>query len=175
MTRTISSLALISLLGACRTLGADDSSRSSSMSKVNTEKNKQIVRSLYEDYINQQKRERLPELVAADYVGPDGERGPSGFGKTIDGLRSGVPDIHFRVEDLIAEGDKVTVRWKWSGTHTGTLRGFAPSNRHVENTGIAIYELSLGKVARAWLQTDRLGFLQQIGVVPQTLGARPKN
>ena len=69
--------------------------------------------------------------------------------------------------------DRVTIRWTWSGTHTGTLNGLAPSDRQVRNDGIAIYELSGGKIARAWLQTDRLGFLQQIGALPATLGRPP--
>lgn len=145
------------------------------MTEANIEKNKQTVRSVYEDYINRKRLDRLPELVSADYVGPEGERGPSGFAATVESIRRGVPDIQFGVEDVIAEGNKVTIRWKWSGKHTGTLRGFAPSNRQVENTGIAIYELTDGKIARAWLQTDRLGILQQIGVVPTQLGARPGN
>jgi predicted ester cyclase len=175
MSRTISSLALIAALGACSAPNADTSTRSPAMATLDSEKNKQTVRRLYEEYINQAQRQVLPELVAPDYVGPDGGRGPSGFATTIDGLRRGVPDIRFKVEDLIAEGDRVTIRWTWSGKHTGVLNGLPPSNRHVENDGIAIYELRDGKVARAWLQTDRLGFLQQIGAVPATLGRRPSN
>ena len=134
------------------------------------ERDKQTVRRLYEECINGARGELLPDLVAADYVGPQGERGPAGFGRTVDGLRDGVPDIHFALEELIAEGGRVAVRWTWTGTHTGVLRGFAPSNARVANEGIAVYALRDGKVARAWLQTDRLGLLQQIGALPAELG-----
>jgi steroid delta-isomerase-like uncharacterized protein len=143
------------------------------MTPSSTERNKQVVRRLYESYINESRRELLPELVSADYASPDGRRGPAAFASVIDGLRGGVPDIRFQVEDLIAENDRVTIRWKWSGTHSGTLNGIPASNKKVLNEGIAIYELHGGKVARAWLQTDRLGFLQQIGVVSPELGRPP--
>ena len=60
-------------------------------------------------------------------------------------------------------------RWTWSGRHTATFRGFAPSHKFVSNSGIGIYQLSDGKLVRSWMQTDRLGFLQQIGAVPANL------
>jgi steroid delta-isomerase-like uncharacterized protein len=165
MSRTLSAMSLIAVLGACSAPTAD--------TLANTAQNKQAVRRIYEEYINQSKRELLPELVANDYVGADGARGPAGFAATIDALRRGVPDIRFRVEDVIAEGDRVVIRWKWFGKHTGTLAGLPPSNRAVENDGIAVYQLRDAKVLRVWLQTDRLGFLQQIGVVSPTLGRPP--
>ena len=143
------------------------------MATMDAEKNKLTVRRIYDEYINQTRSELLPELVAADYVASDGRRGPAVFASTVDALRTGIPDIRFEVEDVIAEGDRVAVRWTWSGKHTGTLNGLSPSNRQVKNDGIAIYELRQGKVSRVWLQTDRLGFLQQIGVVDPSLGRPP--
>jgi predicted ester cyclase len=136
--------------------------------------NKHIIRSLYEDCINTGALERLDELVAPDYVGPQGEAGPDGFRKTIQGLRAGIPDIRFTIDELIAEGDGVAVRWTWRGTHTGTLRGLEPSQKPVTNAGIALYHLTEGKIVRAALQTDRVGFLQQIGVLPEDLSALPR-
>ena len=143
------------------------------MANLVVEKNKQTVRKLYEEYINRERRELLPELVSADFIGPDGRRGPAVFAATIDALRRGVPDITFELQDVIAEGDRVAIRWTWSGTHKGALNGLPASNRRVKNDGIAIYDLRDGKVSRAWLQTDRLGFLQQIGAVDPTLGRPP--
>ena len=144
------------------------------MSEDTASRNRSTIRRLYEEAINSGKLELVPELVALDYVGPTGETGPAGFSSTIESLRTGIPDIHFTLEDLVAERQRVTVRWTWSGTHSGTFRGFVPSNRSVTNTGIAIYELRDGKIVRAWLETDRLGFLQQIGAVPAGLGAPPR-
>jgi predicted ester cyclase len=174
MSPTISAIALLATLGGCSAQGAETPTRSAEMASMNTEKNKLTVRRIYDEYINQTRSDLLPELVAADYVAPDGRRGPAVFASTIDALRTGIPDIRFEIEDVIAEGDRVAVRWTWSGKHTGTLNGLSPSNRQVKNDGIAIYELRQGKVSRVWLQTDRLGFLQQIGVVDASLGRPPQ-
>jgi len=162
----LASLTLISVVAAC---GAGRST----MASENTEKNKQTVRRIYEEYINNEKKELLPELVVSDYVGPDGARGAAAFATIIERLRQGMPDIRFAIDDVLAEDDRVAIRWKWSGTHTGTIGGLAPTNRRVENEGIGLYQVREGKITRAWLQTDRLGFLQQIGAVPATLGQRP--
>src|SRR4051794_20814589 len=72
--------------------------------------NQQLIRRLYDDCITSGRLELLPELIADDYIGPRGERGPEGFAGPLRGLRAGFPDIHFTVEDLIAQGDRVSVR-----------------------------------------------------------------
>jgi predicted ester cyclase len=174
MSSRLVALALIAALGACSAQSADTSTRSPEMDNSAAEKNKQTVRRIYEEYINQTRPELLPELIAAEYVAPGGQRGPAAYGSVVEGLKRGVPDIRFKIEDVIAEGDRVAVRWTWSGKHTGTLNGLSASNRQVKNDGIAIYELSGGKVSKVWLQTDRLGFLQQIGVVDASLGRAPR-
>ncbi len=83
------------------------------------------------------------------------------------GLRAGFPDIHFTIEDLMADGDRVALRWKWEGTHQNAFRGFEPTGKRVSNTAFAIYELREGKVVRAWLLTDRLGFSRPWGPCPK--------
>lgn len=141
------------------------------MTTETSQRNKAAVRALYEDCINEGRLERLPELIADDYVGPTGERGPGAFAKTAAILRSGMPDVRFTVEDLIADGDRVVVRWSWKGTHTGVFRGYAPTKKSITDTGIAIYRLRDGKAVEAWLETDRLGVLQQVGAVEPGIGA----
>jgi predicted ester cyclase len=102
-----------------------------------------------------------------------GERGPAGFERVIAGLRRGVPDIRFTLEDLVADGDRVAVRWSWRGTHRGPFAGFEPTGKTLENKAIAIYRVENGKIVQAWLESDRLGFLQQVGAVDPSLGAGP--
>ncbi|MBI3530449.1 MAG: ester cyclase [Betaproteobacteria bacterium] len=137
------------------------------MSAIQTpEKNKRLVRRLYEDCINPGKVELLAQLIADDFVGGRGEKGPSEFANTIVALRNGFPDIQFDLEDLIAEGDRVAVRWKFQATHMGPFAGFPPSQKQVTQTAIVIYQVRDGKIIRAWLQPDRLGLLQQIGALP---------
>jgi len=133
--------------------------------------NKQIVRAIYEDHINGRQLDRLNGLFSTDYAGPQGQTGPSAFAANVASLLSGFPDIKFTLEDAIAEGDRVVVRWTWQGTHKGEFRGHAPTGKRARSTGTVIYQLKDGKITRSWLETDRLGVLQQIGIIPADLGA----
>jgi len=133
------------------------------MSSAVVQKNKQVVQRIYEVGINERRLELTAELISPDYVGPQGERGPGGFNENVQSLLAAFPDIRFRIEDLLAEGDRVVVRWAWTGTHTGAFRGIAPTGRSVSTTGIVLYQLRNGQVVRNWLENDRLGVLQQLG------------
>lgn len=129
------------------------------------DRNKATVRKLYEEILNTGKLEILNKIISEEYTGVRGEKGAPGFAETVNSIRIGFPDIKWTVEDLIADGNKVVIRWTWKGTNTGSFRGFPPSNKKVTDNAIAIYEFSEDKIIRAWIQSDRLGFLQQIGVI----------
>src|SRR5262245_54181597 len=88
-----------------------------------TETNKQVVRRLYDEFINPNHFEKLDELVSDQFVGADGSRGPAAFVAVSSRLRGSMPDLHYTIEDLVAEGDRVVVRWTLRGTHTGSFRG----------------------------------------------------
>jgi steroid delta-isomerase-like uncharacterized protein len=70
------------------------------------------------------------------------------------------------VEDMVAQGDKLAVRWTWQVTHQGEYMGIPPTGNSLILTGMTIHRLVDGKVAENWHQYDALGFLQQLGVVP---------
>ena len=76
------------------------------------------------------------------------------------------PDARVTVEDQVAEGDKVVSRWTATGTHTGDLMGIPPTERRIEISGITINRFSGGKIAEDWYQSDDLGMMQQLGVIP---------
>lgn len=141
------------------------------------EMNKALVRSLYEDCINGRDLDRLDTLIAPDFTGARGERGPREFRATIEAVLTGFPGVRFEVHDLIGEGDRVAVRWTFRAVHGGRFAGIQPSNAEVTQEGNVIYQLRDGQIVRAWLQADRLGVLQQIGVVPRAFadsaGQRP--
>jgi predicted ester cyclase len=130
--------------------------------------NKQIVRRLFEEAFNHDRGELVDELIAAEYVDAAGERGPGAFKQVMTRLRTACPDIQYTIEDVLGEGDEVAIRWHWSGTHRGIFRGITPTGRAITNNGIAIFRLQAGKIVAAALETDRLGFLQAIGLVPST-------
>lgn len=136
----------------------------------NNEKNKEAVRLLFEEVFNKGRMELLKDLVAEDYTGARGERGIGPLQQQISGLRSAFPDIHYQLEDLFSVDDKVTVRWTWMGTHKGAFRNYPATGRSIDNAGMAIYDCRDGKIKGVHLQTDQLGFLQQLGVVPANPG-----
>jgi predicted ester cyclase len=76
-------------------------------------------------------------------------------------------------EDLIAEGDRVAVRYTWRDTYQGTWPGVPGRGQAVTMTGIAIHRVVDGKITDLWVVGDELGLLQQLGAITapaQTLG-----
>ena len=130
------------------------------------DENKQVVRLLFEDGFNRDTAGVLDRTVGAEYVDATGERGPGAFRQVIARLRGAFPDIHYTIDDVVAEGDAVAIRWHWTGTHDGPFRGVPPTHRRVTNTGNAIFHVRSGKIVAAALETDRLGFLQSVGILP---------
>ena len=93
--------------------------------------------------------------------------GPGGIDEGIRMLLAGFPDLEIRVEEVIAEADRVVARFATSGTNTGEYRGLpAPTNEHFENEGIAILRIDDGKVAEVRGTADRLSMLVQLGILP---------
>lgn len=134
-------------------------------------RNKAVIRRLYEEGFNQAKLALLDELIAPDFVGSKGEQGPREFAATVVSVLTGFPGVQFRIEDLFGEGDRVAVRWTFRATHGGPFAGVPPSNVAVSQQGNALYQLRDGQIIRVWLQMDRLGVLQQIGVLPPSFAA----
>lgn len=82
--------------------------------------------------------------------------------------RNGLPDLVVTVEDTIAEGDKVVGRLTYRGTHTGNLGNIAPTGRQITFTAIAINRFVNGKIVERWFNSDELGMMRQMGLLPPT-------
>jgi len=76
----------------------------------------------------------------------------------------GFPDGHFTIDDMLVEGDKVAVRFRITGTHTGESEGIPPTNKRVTLWGIGIDRIVRCKVVESWERYDTLGWMQQLGV-----------
>jgi len=83
----------------------------------------------------------------------------------INGLRTAFPDVSLTLEDQLAEGEEVVIRWTMRGTHQGELWGTAPTGKPVTVTGITIQRLAEGKIVEEWTEADSLGLQQQIGAI----------
>ncbi len=138
------------------------------------EANKAVVRRYYEEVLNAGDVSALAALAVADYAEHDplpGQRaGREGLRERVEMLRSAFRP-HFTIEDIIAEGDKVAVRWTNRGTHVGAFMGLPATGKVFAMAGIDIHRLRDGKLAEHWHVVDLLGQLQQLGVLPQPAGA----
>jgi len=132
---------------------------------------KALVRRLYEE-CNKGKAAAIAvidELYATDIVqhgtGED-TRGIKNYKQSFSEGYNAFPDPHYTIDDMIAEGDKVAVRFTMTGTHKGEFMGRPPTNKKVTVWGIFIHRIVGGKVVEEWARYDTLGFMQQLGVIP---------
>ena len=136
--------------------------------------NKTVVRRYYDEVLNQGNLDVLEELAVPDYV----EHNP------LPGQSAGLPGLlqraamlstafrpRFTLDDLIAEDDRVVVRWTNHGTHQGEFLGMPATGRSFAITGIDIHALRDSKLAEHWDVVDQLSLLQQLGMLPSPDGA----
>jgi steroid delta-isomerase-like uncharacterized protein len=114
----------------------------------------------------------VEEIVSSDYVSYEptsGEvRGIEGARQFAANYRQAFPDLENIVEDMVAEGDKVVVRFRARGTHEGETEAFGPpTGKRMDITGITIKRVADGKIAEAWTNFDALGMMQQLGMIPE--------
>lgn len=134
-----------------------------------SEHNKAIMRRGIEEVWNKGNFDVIDELIASDFVGhqpPDENHGPEGVKRFFRLMRSAFPDIHFKIEDQIAEGDKVVTRWTASATHQGEFQGVPATGRPGVVTGMTINRFADGKVVEGWTNLDGLGLMRQLGAIP---------
>ena len=137
-----------------------------------SEENRDLARRFMDEVYNKGNLDFIDEVVASNWVDHD-PNSPEGMSRGVEGAkqfaemyRNSFPDLHMTVEDLIAEGDKVVMRWTARGTHQEELMGIPPSGNRVEVTGINIDRIEGGKFVESWSNYDILGLMQQIGAVP---------
>ena len=97
--------------------------------------NKQKIDKLFDSCFNHHDLAVLDELVSPDYVGPQGDKGPAAFRAVVGGLHTAFPDIHYTIDEVVGEEDRVAIRWHWAGTHRGTFRGIPATGKAVSTTG----------------------------------------
>jgi predicted ester cyclase len=130
--------------------------------------NKALLRRFYEEVYADWDMALVDEVLSPRFTShdwPEGSAGPQAFRNYYEALRSAVPDARYEVDDLIAEGDRVVVRWRLLGTHEGEFRGIAPTGRAIELKGIAIYRVDDGMLMERWVVSDLYGMLEESDAV----------
>jgi steroid delta-isomerase-like uncharacterized protein len=130
-----------------------------------------LVMHRFLEFINTASEKLAQELISPDAVFHVPGRtepisGPAGYLAIIGMMRGGFPDIQWTLEEMVAEGDKVAVRFTMRGTHRGTFFGVPPTGKTISVQAMNIYRLSGGQFVEEHGQPDMLGLLQQIGAVP---------
>ena len=141
---------------------------------MSTESNKALVARFYDEVLNGRNIALIDELAVADYTEHDplpGQRdGREGLRDRVTMFHDGLAPT-FTIEDVIAEGDRVAVRWTNAGTHVGAFLGIPPTGRSFRIAGIDIYRLTDGRMAEHWHVVDQLTMLQQLGLIPSAEAA----
>jgi predicted ester cyclase len=137
---------------------------------MSTEDNKTIVRRGIEEH-NGGNLAVIDELYSPDFVNHDPfnptVRSRQDFKQWFTGLYAAFPDIHFTLDDILAEGDKAAYRITLRATQSGSWRGGAPTGKSINITGTEIVRIRDGKFAERWVNSDALGLLQQLGAIPK--------
>jgi steroid delta-isomerase-like uncharacterized protein len=139
------------------------------MSEQISEQNKTLARRWFEDMFNRGDLDAANEILSAEFVDHlprEEERGLEELKHYVSIYRTAFPDIQDTVGDIVAEGDKVVVRWMSHGTHEGEFMGIAPTGRHVTFTGMRLFRISEKKIAESWVNIDERGLQEQLGTAP---------
>jgi steroid delta-isomerase-like uncharacterized protein len=137
---------------------------------MSTEDNKALVRRFYDEVFNNKNMAGVDAFVAPNVIDhslPPGAPGEiEGVRQTITMFLTAFPDLHLTLEDIIAEGDRVVVRWTMRGTHQGASLGMPPTGKQFTLPGISLVRLDGGMAAETWVSFDQLVMLQQLGLAP---------
>ena len=130
---------------------------------------KELFGRLYHTIWNERRLEFIEHVIADTHAITDptvagGAVGPSAYRRQVERFLTGLPDLHFEVDDTITEKDKLVVYWTITGTHRGEFLGVPPTNKKVSFSGITINQIRNGKIIESTVIWDGLGLLEQFGI-----------
>jgi steroid delta-isomerase-like uncharacterized protein len=141
---------------------------------MSTEDNKALMRRYFEEVFNQKKLAALDEFITPNHVDhtlpPSLPTTPEGSKRALGMYLTAFPDLHVSIEDIIAEGDKVVIRFTSRGTQTRAFAGIPPTGKQVMVSSILVARITDGKIVEQWGLDDQMGMLQQLGVIPALFG-----
>lgn len=141
---------------------------------MSTEKNKAISRKWREE-LEKNNWDALDEFIAPDVVmhfaGNPEPLDREGMKQMLGMFYTAFPDLHTTFEDQIAEGDKVTLRLTFRGTHQGEFQGIPPTGKAIAIEAIVVDRMVDGKMVEHWSNMDNLGLMQQLGAIPTQASA----
>ncbi|MEZ4562673.1 MAG: ester cyclase [Thermomicrobiales bacterium] len=132
------------------------------------EQNKALIRAFFDEVWNQGDESAIARYLAADAAGNDEDfgTGREGFTRQWRQWQSAFSDLHFQIEEIVAEGDTVVARWTLTGKHTGPFMGKEPTGVEIKVGGMSLDHLKDGLLVAGFDGWDNLGFRQQLGLLP---------
>ena len=134
------------------------------------EENKAVISSFVEEVLNQGQLERVDDLVAVDFVEveplPGQQQGREGLKQVISVFRTAFPDIHWVIEEMVGEGEKVFSRFTWHGTHRSEFFGVPATGKQITVKGMVVDRVVAGKMVESQILMDGLSMMRQLGVIP---------
>jgi steroid delta-isomerase-like uncharacterized protein len=107
------------------------------------------------------------EIISYDPSEPGPLRGRDAYRAGVETYLNAFAGMRARIEDQVAEGDRVATRWTITARHEGALSGLPPTGKEVEFTGIDIHRVENGRIVEEWTGWDALGLMRQLGLVPE--------
>jgi steroid delta-isomerase-like uncharacterized protein len=130
------------------------------------EEGKALVQRYWDEVWNAKNDAALTEVFSPDEVhhwGVGGDTvGPEEFLSRITAFREAFPDLTFRIEHLVGEGDVFVSRWVATGTHDGEWMGIAATGKKIEYSGVNLFRIACGKIVESWGEANHLGLLRQL-------------
>jgi steroid delta-isomerase-like uncharacterized protein len=129
--------------------------------------NKAHMRRFIEEGWNAKNPAAFDDRIAAEFVShtPSGDfRGPDGYRQLYDTYVSAFPDCRFAIDNLIGEGEMVSLSYTFNGTNTGPLQDVPPTGKRVSVSGVSVSRIVNGRSVEEHVTWDQLGLLQQLGL-----------
>ena len=136
---------------------------------MTTESNKHIMERFTREFLTTCDTALAEEFISPDIVmhfAEQQQHGRDAYVAIVAANRDAFPDLLWTVEDMVADGDTVAVRYTMTGTHRGRFAGVPATGRAVVAQSMAFYLLADGKIVEERAQLDMLSVLQQLGAVP---------
>jgi steroid delta-isomerase-like uncharacterized protein len=138
-----------------------------------TEDSKTVVLGGFEELWLQRKPEAAekwftPDLSFQTTIQPEPFRGPDGFREFYSGISGGFPDYDIHIDEVVAEGKKVVLRFTFTGTNTGDYFGIPSTGKPVTIRFVEIFTVREGQIAEIWHVANVLDVMQQLGFLPKS-------
>lgn len=137
---------------------------------MSVEKNKAVVRRLYDEVLNQENKAVIDEIFAADATIYDPftgiTKGPDSFRSLLGIFDTAFPGHRVTVQQTIADGEYVCVLHTHHATHTGPFMGLPGTGKEVHVEGLELFRLENGRITEFWRKDDNVSLLIQLGIMP---------